>query len=114
MIRSHQNHRTIHKEKIRLGPSHHAISDIGQDTISLFDHPGALLTHVQMNVNQHLLVLFCWTAFQLPSPKPMELHGVVQTHVQHATQISAQILRPNTPSKCSPVTLVDRNAFLLS
>ncbi|KAK4817435.1 hypothetical protein QYF61_014511 [Mycteria americana] len=66
-------------------PADHTISDISQDAIGLLGHLGMLLAHIQPAVNQHSQVLFLWAAFQPLFPKPVALHGVAVTQVQHLT-----------------------------
>ncbi|KAK4818053.1 LOW QUALITY PROTEIN: hypothetical protein QYF61_004580 [Mycteria americana] len=63
-------------------PAGHTISERSQDAIGFLVHLGTLLAHIQLAVDQHPQVLFCWAAFQPLFPKPVALHGVVVTQVQ--------------------------------
>ena len=64
-------------------PAEYLISDTSQDAVSFVGHPGILLAHVQVNINQHLQILLLRKAFQPTCPKPITLHGVVVTEVQY-------------------------------
>ncbi|KAJ7419079.1 hypothetical protein WISP_55803 [Willisornis vidua] len=67
-------------------------------TISVYK-PGflatwALLAHVQMAVNQpDSQVLFPLATFQLLSPKPIALHGIVGAHMQ---DLALGLVEPHT------------------
>ncbi|KAK4810518.1 hypothetical protein QYF61_004481 [Mycteria americana] len=63
-------------------PAGHAIFDTSQDAIGFLGHLGTLLAHIQLAVNQHPQVLFCWAAFQPLFPKPVALHGVAVAQVR--------------------------------
>ena len=63
-------------------PAGHAISDTSQDAVGLLGHLGILPAHIQLAVDQHPQVLFCWAASQPLFPKPVALHGVVLSQVQ--------------------------------
>ncbi|KAK4828751.1 hypothetical protein QYF61_000742 [Mycteria americana] len=65
-------------------PAGHTIPDTSQDAIGLLGHPGTLPAHIQVAVDQHPQVLFCWAAFQPLFPKPAALHGLV-SQVQDLT-----------------------------
>jgi len=49
-------------------PAGHTVPDTSQDAIGLLGHLGTLLAHVQLAVDQHPQVLFCWAAFLKLSP----------------------------------------------
>jgi len=51
-------------------PAGHTIPGTSQDAVGLLGHLGTLLVPVQLAVNQHPQVLFCWAAFQPLLPKP--------------------------------------------
>ncbi|PKU42973.1 hypothetical protein llap_6734 [Limosa lapponica baueri] len=44
-------------------PPQHTIPDSGQNVVGLLGHLGTLLANVQLTVDQHSQVLFCWAAF---------------------------------------------------
>ncbi|KAK4823617.1 hypothetical protein QYF61_004220 [Mycteria americana] len=71
----------------------HAISNTSLDAVGFLGHLGTLLAHIQVAVNQHPQVLFCWAAFQPLFPKPVALHGVVVTQVQ---DLAFHLLAPHT------------------
>ncbi|KAK4830604.1 LOW QUALITY PROTEIN: hypothetical protein QYF61_012030 [Mycteria americana] len=64
------------------GPAGHTISDTSQDAVVFLGHPGTLLAHIQMAVNQHPQVPFRQAAFQPLFLKPVALHGIVVTQGQ--------------------------------
>jgi len=63
-------------------PAGPTIPDTSQDAVGLLGHLGTLLAQVQLAVDQHPQVLFCWAAFQPLRPKPVALYGVVVTQAQ--------------------------------
>ncbi|KAK4826724.1 hypothetical protein QYF61_010977 [Mycteria americana] len=71
----------------------HTIPDTSQDAVGFLGHLGTLLAHVQLAVNQHPEVLFCWATFQPLFPKPAVLHGVVVTQVQ---DLALSLVEPHT------------------
>jgi len=64
-------------------PAGHTITDTSQHAIGLLGHLGTLLAHIQLAVDQHPKILFQWAAFQPLLLKPVVLHGVSVTEVQH-------------------------------
>ncbi|KAK4822933.1 hypothetical protein QYF61_023433 [Mycteria americana] len=92
-------------------PAGHAVFDTSQDAVGFLGHLGTLLAHVQLAVNQHPQVLFCWAAFQPLFPKPVALHGVAVTGVQdtalgfvkpHAVDLSPSIQPVQIPLQSLP------------
>ncbi|KAK4821930.1 hypothetical protein QYF61_004933 [Mycteria americana] len=74
-------------------PAGHTIPDTSQDAIGLLGRLGTLLAHIQLAVNQHPQVLFCWAAFQPLFPKPVALHGVAVAQVQ---DLALGLVKPHT------------------
>ncbi|GAB0187963.1 hypothetical protein GRJ2_001261600 [Grus japonensis] len=75
------------------GPAGHTVSDTSQDALGLLGYLGTLLAHVQLAVNHHPQVLFCWAAFQPLFPNPVALYGVVVTPVQ---DLALSLVEPHT------------------
>ncbi|KAK4832522.1 hypothetical protein QYF61_023854 [Mycteria americana] len=74
-------------------PAGHTNFDTSQDAIGFLGHLGTLLAHIQVAVNQHPQVLFCWAAFQPLFPKPVALHGVAVAQVQ---DLALSLVEPHT------------------
>jgi len=49
-------------------PAGQTIPDTSQDAFDLLGHLDTLLAHVQLAVNHHPKILFCWAAFQPLQP----------------------------------------------
>jgi len=74
-------------------PADHTVPDTSQDAVGLPGHLVTLLAHLQLAVNQHPKVLFCWADFQPLFSKPVALHGVVVTELK---DLAFGLVEPHT------------------
>lgn len=66
------------------GPAGHTVSGTDQDGTGHWPFwlPEHMLAHVQLTVDQHSQVLFCWATLQPLFPQSVALPGVVVGQVQ--------------------------------